>query len=363
MLIGIQNLLIKMSKKTPQIKKSLKSRAKYDCPEELDELIYVANLLPKEFHFDLMETVRENLKKIEHLKPQIDFDETTDVDEVLKRSRLYMASIKHWDNLFERCYDHNATWLEFYLSLPVKVKEFLISSEEVKEFEKAKSHSYWTNNDGIAWDFLLDLNRGNKITDEEFEQIQETGEFADFLVEKGYYGEEWSKSQEEENDNYEDGMRLSDKFYLSEYFAKYRAFIRLEKIRDFIHGLADLAEQLGNNKNSFRVDLFDHLPKKIVEEVRATDIKINEQGEIHFSVSKWAEVIQGVDISRIRRCEVCQKIFWAKRKDAFACSLKHAKTRQMRLLRANWKDKGDLYLKARKKKPKTSSGEKKNGSL
>jgi hypothetical protein len=105
------------------------------------------------------------------------------------------------------------------------------------------------------------------------------------------------------------------------------------------------------NQDNFNQSAIRELTaKKLKDKILATSIKINEKGVISFSISEWASALQGVDITRIRICEVCEDIFWANRKDAFACSIKHAKVRQMRLLRANWKESEELYLEARKKK-------------
>jgi len=90
--------------------------------------------------------------------------------------------------------------------------------------------------------------------------------------------------------------------------------------------------------------------KEISNKVVTTEVIIDGNGNIRFELSPYAEALQGVNISRLRVCDICEKFFWASRKDTFACSKKHSKVRQMRLLRENWKDKGDLYLKARQKK-------------
>jgi len=75
-----------------------------------------------------------------------------------------------------------------------------------------------------------------------------------------------------------------------------------------------------------------------------------ENGQLRVLLPEIIDSINGVNITRIRECDVCKEFFWAKRKDSYACSLKHAKVRQMRKLRKNWNKSGGLYLNARKTK-------------
>lgn len=60
-----------------------------------------------------------------------------------------------------------------------------------------------------------------------------------------------------------------------------------------------------------------------------------------------------VDKTRIRECEVCKRIFWAKRKDAEQCgSAKCKSTLSTRL----WRERRRLYNNARKKKRQATKG-------
>lgn len=86
---------------------------------------------------------------------------------------------------------------------------------------------------------------------------------------------------------------------------------------------------------------------------------VERDGRLFIHFGYVLDSLNGIEISRLRACEVCSKFFWAKRKDSFACCKKHAKVRQMRLLRKSWDEKSDLYLKARKKKKENKT----NGSL
>lgn len=86
--------------------------------------------------------------------------------------------------------------------------------------------------------------------------------------------------------------------------------------------------------------------------IAEVDLIVARDGDVKIDIEKNALALQGVNISRLRICEYCKKLFWANRNDTYACSPKHARNRRMRLLRENWKEKGDLYLKARQKKAK-----------
>jgi len=101
----------------------------------------------------------------------------------------------------------------------------------------------------------------------------------------------------------------------------------------------------------------------IESRISSVNASIDSSGNVQFELNDFAKSLQGVNISRLRLCEYCNKIFWANRKDSFTCSTKHARNRRMRLLRENWKEKGDLYINARKKKAKKKKESKENGSL
>jgi hypothetical protein len=75
------------------------------------------------------------------------------------------------------------------------------------------------------------------------------------------------------------------------------------------------------------------------EEKRACELK-----------SLLAEAIIGVEVDRIRECEICQRIFWALRSDQWTCSKAHAHVLRNRRARANWKKSGELYMRARREK-------------
>ncbi len=56
-----------------------------------------------------------------------------------------------------------------------------------------------------------------------------------------------------------------------------------------------------------------------------TRIEIDEEGKIHFRFDEFTEALQGIEISRIRICENCSRIFWQGRTTQKGCNLKCAK--------------------------------------
>ncbi|MBI3895099.1 MAG: hypothetical protein HY313_04130 [Acidobacteria bacterium] len=51
-----------------------------------------------------------------------------------------------------------------------------------------------------------------------------------------------------------------------------------------------------------------------------TFVKVDEGGRIEFQKNPTFSVLEGVEADRIRECLVCDKIFWAGRKDKKCCS-------------------------------------------
>lgn len=333
---AVQNVSAEKAIKTPQKKITQRNRAKYECSKQLTELIQQANLVKNVPKFSLEERLENG---------------------------------KEW-------YPFIALWYDFFLSLPKDVRDFIFLSKEREDYEKQDGYEYWVNNDGEAQDKLIDLNAGNEISDELFDKLinADADEIADFLVDRGYYGDEYSyinHRKKERESLFSFSIFNDEKDKTEEYDSLFKAAAyesalkRLHSIRDFLLSIINLAKNLEiisaqseedsffirKNQENFNQSVNRELTaRKLEEKILATSIAINEKGEISFSISEWASALQGVDITRIRICEVCEDIFWANRKDAYACSKKHAKVRQMRLLRTNWKASGELYIKARKNK-------------
>ncbi len=98
---------------------------------------------------------------------------------------------------------------------------------------------------------------------------------------------------------------------------------RIQKIRDFLLGLTKLAENLNTEKPN--LEKFENVKdentaipnsefnrlicEKIKEELVTSSVLVSKDGVINFLFSEWAEAVQGVNISRLRLCEICKKFF------------------------------------------------------
>ena len=313
----------------------LRSRAKYNCKPALAVLIAEANLLEKDFYFDLRVLVDDP------------------------------------DRFWIR-------WYEVFKGLPKSLVSYLFNSPEVYEYEIGDSIEYWENHDGAALDCLRDLLTNEEISETEYEQIasSSSSDVAEFLVDKGFRGRNYSwfrESQKQkklfERDD-EDARNQSTEiiidFFASVQPAYIRTLERLQETRAFLIAITKIAERLNtscidqeatsrarvhsNSLGNFDRELNNMLQEDLRKEIFQSSLRISEDGILNFSISSLADAVQGIDISRLRRCDVCDDIFWAMRKDAFACSRQHAKRRQMRLLRQNWEQSGHIYRQARRKK-------------
>ncbi|CAN5698246.1 hypothetical protein BH18ACI1_BH18ACI1_17940 [soil metagenome] len=386
---AVQNLLADNYTKAPQAVESKKTRAKFSCNPKLEEMVRLANLLPKDFYFDLIEAIKEG-----------------------KLPSLY--------------------WFE-------KSRNF--SSELLLELDKCNEDiEYETQDNGIDWrdsirDFLFHLTTVGKLHTNELNQLiyGEERMLVKFLFDRDYFDdfELWKQKKQQRNviRDYvqpdcvnDESQNSSSDFFSSKNFVYMKALERLLKIKELLFGLVKLAEIYNltpsesrgvekvidentspkkvnfESKDFIRVAYDNYfknygygietaieraaIVEEIVEYIQSgqfatlglsdeeagrfiyyyskfeaiknklliSSVLVSKDGVVNFLISEWAEAIQGVNISRLRKCDICEKFFWASRKDTFACSKKHSKVRQMRLLRENWKDKGDLYLKARQKK-------------
>ncbi len=325
----MQSLEGENANKKLQLKKARKSRRQFACNDSLAEMIRVANLLPIDFRFDLTLALERGVPTYQY-------------------------------------------WYETFRELPDALKHELLFSPEVDEFIHDDSVEYWINNDAHALDKLYDMELDEQITEEEYNTLYrlDSSSIANFLVDYGYKGEDYAYSRQQEKHaerewkrrlETETGGPDSSSFdevpwtaVLSTHVPYIQALHRVQDIRDLLEGITKLADTV-RQKDELEPEFSYPAIQRVLSErlsrlVRAAEIHITSSGEIQFSLSSWAEAIQNVSITRIRRCEVCDKFFWANRNDAFACSKLHAKSRYMRLMRQNWEVSGDMYKSQRKSK-------------
>lgn len=85
--------------------------------------------------------------------------------------------------------------------------------------------------------------------------------------------------------------------------------------------------------------------------------RLDQEGRIRRQPNKFAEVMEGVEVSRIRACLVCKKLFWANRKDKRCCTEEHSSIIRQRQSRINKKEKGKIYARfAKLRKQKKKNG-------
>ena len=331
---AMQTLSSKKHTKAGQTNKSEKpySHSKFVCNPKLAEMIDEANLLPADFNFDFEKTANEK-----------GYDSAlTEWESIL------------WQDLSERTIEYIHAQAMFNLVFLNKTYYLANQEERNKPFSDIdefliEAHQYYKK---------IDVNRIGKFLDDE--------SFKGFLLEIRHHN-------------------FQTEPYTLLYFT-INPLIHLTETRNFLTNILEINNS-GNLSNfrdmALRFASFPHLSNKsrkdsiqkikaelfspnlisIREKLSETNISLSEDGIINFEFSPYAEALQGVNISRLRVCEICSKFFWASRIDAFTCSKQHAETRKKRLQRQNWKEKGHTgkggYLASRRKKVnKTESKDK-----
>jgi hypothetical protein len=336
-----------------------KSRAKYHCNPRLAELIKVANILPYDFKFDWnaeraahgFERAFEKFKKMFFELSILEQFELVGVDfgknyiffpvatsKKIKNNEDFRFCLRALDNSQE----------------VIKIRKFLKQVRALFVITQEKEIRDLLSEDEDAFDAF------NKL----YTDIQPFYS----LVACWKVTEHFRENFDLVNPKYRNGIM----FYLT---ARY---IMQNDYKDFGITDAEAEAYLEEWKRQFIVkdwsgeyfdrltvilDIFAKTALTLEMRVNKVDITVIRDGEVKIEIDKNVEALQGVDISRLRICEYCKKLFWANRNDAYTCSPKHARNRRMRLLRENWKEKGDLYLKARQKKAKKQKEIKSNGSL
>jgi hypothetical protein len=73
------------------------------------------------------------------------------------------------------------------------------------------------------------------------------------------------------------------------------------------------------------------------EIISESTVEVDEHGRAVITDDKFAAIIKGVDLTRVRVCEICRTIFWAGRYDSLCCSSNCADKRRKRQHRARYK--------------------------
>ena len=75
---------------------------------------------------------------------------------------------------------------------------------------------------------------------------------------------------------------------------------------------------------------------------------LDKEGRIRRQRNPYAEMLEGVEASRIRACLICRKLFWATRKDKKCCSEEHSAIIRQRQSRLNKEKNAKLYARSAK---------------
>lgn len=83
-----------------------------------------------------------------------------------------------------------------------------------------------------------------------------------------------------------------------------------------------------------------------------------ENGKICFKTNSVFEAFSGVDVERVKICELCDKVFWASRIDASCCSKECAHNLRNRIYRGNKKKQDEYKFNRVKNDEAKAKGEK-----
>lgn len=140
--------------------------------------------------------------------------------------------------------------------------------------------------------------------------------------------------------------RLSELFFTQE-----RLYYSLRNARNTFYRLAEIGENIE-----------PYLGQKLDGVVLGMTLfleygHLDKDGRLRRSPNPFAEALEGIEVSRIRVCLICRKLFWASRNDKRCCSEEHSRIIRQRQVRENQRINKGIYGRAAKKR-KVSEGEK-----
>lgn len=128
---------------------------------------------------------------------------------------------------------------------------------------------------------------------------------------------------------------LIDEF---EILDRYKDFIYYRQKIRFVAQEASYFQKTGRRKIS--------VSSVYQPELFTTSFEIGKDGKITFQTDKVIRALEGIDIKRLRICEVCNRIFWANRLEKIGCSDKCNQT--LRTRRKRTKDKNRFKSRVQK---------------
>lgn len=123
---------------------------------------------------------------------------------------------------------------------------------------------------------------------------------------------------------------------------------RIRAIRKDLYRLVEIGE---NAEKYFEQQLDIALGLFLIERAY-----LDKEGRLHRQPNPYGELIEGVEVSRIRACLICRKLFWAQRIDKKCCSEEHSAVIRQRQIRSNKEKNAELYAKSAKLRRQKKKG-------
>src|SRR5262245_32073343 len=120
-------------------------------------------------------------------------------------------------------------------------------------------------------------------------------------------------------------------------------YYRIRAVRDNLYKLAAIGQHPDEYLGKLLKDVVLEIP--LIENAR-----LDENGFLRRPAAPFAEAIEGVEVSRLRSCEICRKLFWAGRSDKVCCSEAHSRIIRKKKIREQQKVNKDLYARSAKRR-------------
>jgi hypothetical protein len=158
-------------------------------------------------------------------------------------------------------------------------------------------------------------------------------------------------------------LRSFEPFFSSKqkYLEISRRYQELLRARGQLFSLAETTMYRFTKENNYELKSYFYWVEPYLEPVQLqTEVQIEANGTARFQKGLFADAIDGVDTRRIRLCNVCEQLFWAKRLDQVFCSKACSGLKRIH----RWREKSFVYEHNRitngEKRARRASG---NGSI
>jgi hypothetical protein len=293
------------------------------CPPRLAALLDLLNLVPADAELpDLAKQfVRYSLGPIDGAE-KIDYEGIDNWTAAQRKEHFdkidkdYDERIGGVDNAVE-AYRIVSSCLE---KLPESFRAYLWQEEYQSLFDEAEEPGDWYGDDPEEREYMIERAEWMRTMIETCNLIEGTPESLTALREV------LSKDEAAlDDDRYWDTIRTVEREY---------TFVRhsREKLWAIISRAATAAMHDDPSFNSFLLDSLFPIKSEAT-------ITVSVHGKVVVKGDRFARAVDGIDVFRLRRCEVCSRAFWAGRKDAVCCSPNCADKRRKRQHRARYKEK------------------------